>query len=124
MKGRVWKWRVVDISTASCLLLYICFDSIAMSLVLMSLISGCAHGINQMLVCTTPGRYGRYGRVASMSGIINAFTYIGSALSAYGFAALADLWGWKPMVLVWGACALAGLALCAANLKRWKRFIA
>ena len=112
------------ISTASCLLLYICFDSIAMSLVLMSLISGCAHGINQMLVCTTPGRYGRYGRVASMSGIINAFTYIGSALSAYGFAALADLWGWKPMVLVWGACALAGLALCAANLKRWKRFIA
>ena len=111
------------ISSASCLLLYVFFDSIAMSLVLMSLISGCAHGINQMLVCTTPGRYSRYGRVASMSGIINAFTYVGSALSAYGFAALADMWGWKPMVLVWFACAMAGLALCVASLKRWKKFI-
>lgn len=112
------------ISSGSCLLLYAFFDRIALSLVLMSLVIGCAHGINQMLVCTTPGRFGRYGRVSTMSGIINAFTYIGSALSAYGFAALAELWGWKPMVLLWFAFALVGCLLCAASLKRWKRFIA
>ena len=111
------------ISAVGALLLFLFFDNVLLSVLLMALICGSCHVVNQMLISYTPVRYEAYGRVSTMSGIVNAFTYLGSALSAYGFAAIADRWGWRPLVLVWLAGALAGGLLCLANLRRWKSFI-
>lgn len=112
------------VATGGCVCLYLCFGNVLISVFLMALVTGCAHGVNQMLISNMPGRYKPYGRVSTMAGIINGFTYVGSALSAYGFAALAERWGWKPLVLVWALCACLGGAFCIVNLKRWKKFIA
>lgn len=111
------------IASVSCILLYLCFDQIVVSVILMAIICGCSHAVNQMLISNMPVRYAPYGRVSTMSGFFNAFTYVGSSLSAYGFAALADRFGWKPLVLVWTVCAVGGTVMCAANLKRWTRFV-
>lgn len=111
------------IASVSCILLYLCFDQIVVSVILMAIICGCSHAVNQMLISNMPVRYAPYGRVSTMSGFFNAFTYVGSSLSAYGFAALADCFGWKPLVLVWTVCAVGGTVMCAVNLKRWTRFV-
>ncbi len=89
---------------------------------MMTLITGCAHGINLMLISRVPGHFTRYGKVSSVSGILNSATYVGSSLSTYGFGAVAEATGWMPVVAIWiGVCA-AGVALMLCVRGRWARF--
>lgn len=111
------------IASVSCILLYLNDHQIVISVVLMAIICGCSHAVNQMLISNMPVRYTPYGRVSTISGVFNAFTYVGSSLSAYGFAALADRYGWKPLILVWAFCSVGGTVMCVMNLKKWTGFI-
>lgn len=91
-------------------------------IVMMTLITGCAHGINLMLISRVPGHFTRYGKVSSVSGILNSATYVGNSLSTYGFGAVAEAAGWMPVVAIWiGVCA-AGAALMLCVRGRWARF--
>ncbi len=108
------------VACASALLLMPLFNaSAALSVLLMAIITGCAHGINLMLVCNLPGTLTKYGKVSTVSGLLNTFTYIGSAVSTYGFAALADSKGWFFTVGSWALTAFLGGALCL--LAMWKK---
>lgn len=94
----------------------------AVCIVMMTLITGCAHGINLMLISRVPGHFTRYGKVSSVSGILNSATYVGSSLSTYGFGAVAEAAGWLPVVAIWiGVCA-AGAALMLSVKGKWARF--
>lgn len=55
-----------------------------------TLIVGCMHGINLLLICMVPGRFKAYGNISTVSGVLNFATYVGSALSTYGFARLSE----------------------------------
>ena len=92
------------------------------SVLLMSLMTACAHGINLMLITVVPKRFVKSGKVSTYSGILNACTYIGAALSSYGFAALAESFGWNFTILMWVFISLAGLAVCLVSTPMWKRF--
>lgn len=97
-------------------------DMPVVCIVMMTLITGCAHGINLMLISRVPGHFTRYGKVSSVSGILNSATYVGSSLSTYGFGAVAEAAGWMPVVAIWiGVCA-AGAALMLCVRGRWARF--
>lgn len=97
-------------------------DMPVVCIVMMTLITGCAHGINLMLISRVPGHFTRYGKVSSVSGILNSATYVGSSLSTYGFGAVAEAAGWMPVVAIWiGVCA-AGTALMLCVRGRWARF--
>ncbi|QHW32085.1 MFS transporter [Paenibacillus rhizovicinus] len=91
---------------------------------LMACLTGCMHGINLMLISLLPVHFAKFGKVATISGILNAFTYLGSAGSIYGIAAMSGRFGWEITIVVWCAMALAGVILCAFCTKRWHRFIA
>lgn len=102
--------------------LYLCFGkSIAASAVLCAALTGCMHGVNLMLVCMLPPFFSKYGNAAMVSGILNSCTYVGSAISAYGIAALSENFGWKNTVLLWLLIALAGCAICVACKGTWKK---
>ena len=75
---------------------------------LMALLTGCMHGVNLVAVCQLPARFGKYGATGTAAGIINAFVYVGSALSMLGTALLAERFGWQATVWVWLAVAMAG----------------
>ena len=98
------------------------FASPAFPVTCMALVTGCMHGVNTMLISRVPRRYFPYGRVSSMSGLLNTFTYVGSALSTYGIAAVSDRWGWLVTVALWAGVALAGTLICALCIRRWNRF--
>lgn len=107
----------------SALLALLMGNSAVLCLLLAALITGCAHGVNHMLISFVPRRFAGTGKVSLISGVLNACTYIGSAASSYGVAAVATRLGWRFAVLSWGAVALLGVLMCLLAYRRWGRFI-
>ena len=99
------------------------FDSLpVLCILMMTLITGCAHGINLMLISRVPRHFTRYGKVSSVSGILNSATYVGSSLSTYGFGAVAEQAGWMQVVVIWIAVCAAGMCVMLLARKKWAVF--
>ncbi len=97
--------------------------SATLSVLLAALIAGCMHGVNVILVCMLPPYFKRNGNVSTVSGLLNSCTYVGSALSTYGIAWVAQSRGWMIVIWIWAAVALTGTVLCLSCAKRWKQFV-
>lgn len=97
-------------------------SSAFISIFLMAVITGCMHGVNLMLISKMPSRFLKLGRVSSVSGLLNAFTYLGSAISIYGIAALSDNYGWMLTTVIWTIVALLGTIVCIYCIYVWSKF--
>ena len=82
-----------------------------LSVLLMSVLTGCRHGVNLMFISIYPSRFSDTPYMATIAGIVNAFTYVGASISNYGFAALSENYGWGVTIVFWAAVVLAGLLL-------------
>jgi OPA family glycerol-3-phosphate transporter-like MFS transporter len=98
------------------------FNNAVIPMLLMAIIVASMHGINLMLITVVPKRFIKSGRVSTYSGILNACTYIGAALSSYGFAVLAENFGWSFTILSWVFVSIAGFSVCMLATPMWKRF--
>ena len=72
-----------------------------LAVLMMAMITGCMHGVNLMLITHVPKRFKKYGNISTMSGALNACTYIGAAIATYGVAKLSEVVGWRNTVGVW-----------------------
>ena len=93
------------------------------SLILMALTVAAMHGVNLMLIAIVPRRFVPFGKVSTYSGILNACTYVGAAISTYGFAALAETFDWNFTILTWIAISLIGAILCFFASRIWQRHL-
>ncbi|QHT58785.1 MFS transporter [Paenibacillus lycopersici] len=96
----------------------------AIGIALIAVLTGCMHGVNMMLISLLPMHFASAGKASTISGILNAFSYLGSASSIYGIAALSEGYGWRITICAWCVMAIAGMILCGACAKRWNRFAA
>lgn len=128
--NRIWKDELVcslfffGCGMTACLILLPLLNAgqAAWAFVLLAaLLSGCMYGVNLMLISQLPRYFSKYGRVSTVSGLLNAFTYLGSAASTYGFAVLSERLGWRVTVACWAAVAAAGILCCAAGLHLRRR---
>lgn len=106
----------------SLLLFFFRAQSPAFSVLLMTVTTGCMYGINLYLISRVPGHFTSCGRVATVSGLLNASTYVGSALSAWLFGFLSERLGWGAVIVVWVAVCAAGTILCLGIFRRWADF--
>lgn len=83
-------------------------------------LTGYINCVNLMLVGMLPRYFERYGCVSAASGMLNFFTYVGSATATYGVAVLAEIIGWSDTIFVWFLAALAGTVICLLCIKPWK----
>lgn len=113
---------IFGLAAASALVMFVISGGAAVSTLLMSIIIGCMHGVNLMLITVVPKRFVKYGRVSTVSGVLNACTYIGAAASTYGFAALAETKGWNFTVGMWAVVAAVGLVICLVTSFLWKKY--
>lgn len=95
--------------------------SAGISLLAVALLNGSMHGVNLMLTAMVPAFYKRSGRIATVSGVVNSFVYIGSAGSTYGVAALSEAAGWGVTVALWLGLAAVGTAVCLLVARAWMR---
>ena len=93
------------------------------SLILMALTVAAMHGINLMLISIVPRRFVVFGKVSTYSGILNASTYVGAALSTYGFAALAETFDWNFTILSWVAISFIGAVVCFFGARIWQKHL-
>lgn len=112
------------ISTFAGIFMLVVYDSRPMAcVVMMMLITGSMFGVNLMLISRIPGHFAGRGNVSTVSGILNAATYAGSALSTYIFGAVAESTGWMTVVALWAASALGGTLLLLSGMRKWACFI-
>jgi len=88
----------------------------------LALLVGSMHGVNLMLISMVPHYFEKFGKVSLVSGILNAGTYIGSALSAYGTAVYTENFGWQSTIFLWAAVAASGAAVCICLKRKWHKF--
>lgn len=98
-------------------------DSPVLSLIFGTIITSAMYGANLMLITTIPAYFSRYGKAATLTGTLNACTYIGTALSTYGIGAISETFGWNAALFGWLFAAFGGLVLCMLALRGWSRFL-
>jgi OPA family glycerol-3-phosphate transporter-like MFS transporter len=110
-------WTVAVLSAALLMIAY--FSSVAvLTIVFMGLLNAAMHGINYLLTSRVSPRIQKYNRVSAVTGAINACTYVGSAVSTYGFALLSDHLGWSATLWSWLIVAALGLLCTLLCVKR------
>ena len=96
-------------------------SSAAGSIVCSAALTGCINCVNLMLVGMLPQYFEGRGCVSTVSGMLNFFTYVGSALATYGIAALSETIGWSSTIFLWFLAALAGTVICLLCIKPWNK---
>lgn len=93
--------------------------SFALSVLILAFAVASMHGVNLIMTCMTPKYLAGSDKISMISGLLNACTYIGSALSMYGVALIADRFGWTVTESLWCAVALLGTLCAAACVPKW-----
>lgn len=106
---------------ASLLLCLFYSANMVSSLLLSAVITGGVHGVNVMILSFLPHRFAAYGKIAGISGFFNFCTYVGSAVSTYAVAQIAERSGWQMTILSWAVIATVGTILCLVSLRMWNR---
>jgi len=86
----------------------------------MAMLTGAMHGVNLMLICMLPAYFQKTGKVSTVSGVLNACTYIGSALSTYMIAYLVEKFGWQLNLQLWLGVTAVGTLVCLLLQRPWK----
>lgn len=96
-------------------------SSAAASVGFTAVLTGCMHGVNLMLISMLPPFFQKKGNISFISGLLNSFVYIGSAISTYGIALISERSGWGSTVFLWMLIAVAGTILCISCIPSWKK---
>lgn len=99
---------------------------IAISVIMFALINGFAHSINVLQTEYMPRFFKATGKVSTYAGILNAATYVGSAVSTYAFASISVNYGWGTTLNSWVIFALSGgllavICMLAISKKRSRK---
>ena len=106
----------------SLLLAFLSSVHVLVSVGLAALVTGCMYGVNVILVSMLPAFFQKRGKVSTISGLLNSCTYVGSALSSYGIAWVAQEKGWQSVLWLWALVAALGTLLSMLCTRRWKMF--
>lgn len=116
---------VLFIFATVCALVLSVFSSknVVLSVFMTAVLIACMHMINFVLVCIVPPHFAKKGKVSLISGIINSFVYVGSAISTYVIAVFSEKFGWSATIMLWAAIAFGGMVLCFAFKEMWNKYV-
>lgn len=97
-------------------------NNVVVSVLLSSLLAGSMHGVNLILISMLPSYFRKNGNTSLISGLLNCFVYVGSALSTYLFPLFASNGDWRTTIFIWFVIAVVGTAICLLTISPWKKF--
>ena len=96
--------------------------NLIVSVIAMSLITSCMHGINLLLIGNLPVKFLKFGKISTVSGLLNSCTYIGSAVSTYVIAGVSEAFGWDVTIISLIAISAAAFIICRLAFMGNKEF--
>ncbi len=96
--------------------------NLILTILLFAIITSAMTGCNTAIISLMPAAFTKWGRTSASGGILNAFCYVGSAVSGYGIGLLAEKAGWGAAQVFWLASCGLGLLICLFVAPWWKRF--
>ena len=93
------------------------------ALFLTAFICGAMHGANFLLISCLPGRFAKFGRAATVSGVCNSCVYIGAAISTYGIALISEAMGWSLTIVSWCGILVVGIIFGALSYKKYTAMV-
>ena len=108
---------------ASALLIFTFRSLPVFGVLMVALTNAAMHGTNLILISMVPAKFKKYGKISTFSGLINAFVYIGAAISTYGIAVISDKFGWLTTIICWAVLAVIGALICLLRIKKWTKFV-
>ena len=103
-------------------ILFVGHYHIVLCVIFFALFTTLITAINHLVITLIPVRFAKYGCASTVGGIFNSCTYIGSAISTYGFGAVSEKFGWTATVIFWIILGAIGVAVCAVPMRRYGRF--
>lgn len=88
--------------------------------VLLALSGASMLGANTMLLTFIPLHFGRIGRAATVTGMLNCFSYAAAAASSAVVGKVSDVFGWTAVFGLFIAAAMAGAVICLAGHGKMK----
>ena len=79
--------------------------------------------INSLLISLVPMRFGVYGKVSTVTGILNSTAYLSSSLSSFIVGQVTKRYPMAVMVVIWMMMGCVGIILALAFADKWKAFV-
>ena len=80
--------------------------------VMLGIIMICTQLINACFLSVFPASFTRFGRVSSVSGVMDLASYMGAAAGSFSFGFLAAAMGYRAIMYVWGAISVLSFVIC------------
>ncbi len=97
-------------------------DSLYGTVALFAIVTSMMTAVNTLLISLLPLHFQKEGRVATISGGLNAVTYVGTAAASALFGYTTEHAGWGGTQIIWCICGAAGMVLCLLAVRRWGRY--
>lgn len=108
-------------SAAAAVLLLTGAENVVLSTVCLALVAGSMHGVNLVLICMIPPFFARKGKVALISGLMNAGVYAGGAAATYVIPLATGGFGGNGYLALCFGAAVCGLAFCMFASAGWRK---
>lgn len=76
-------------------------------------------GVNSMFLTFIPFHFGVIGKSATVTGFLNAFSYMASALSSVTIGVIAESSGWSTTIFSWLLVSAMGMGICVVGKFFW-----
>ena len=95
--------------------------SVILAALLVSVFTSTMLGANTMLLTFVPMNFAVVGRASTLTGMLDAFSYLASAVSAVTIGVVAEKYGWSGPIPSRGGVAFGGLVISAFAIPFWKK---
>ena len=94
---------------------------LAVCLLMIAAVSTMMLGINSQLLTFIPFRFGKIGKAATVTGMLNASSYAAAALSDFFAGVLSKQYGWTVTLAGFLLLACVGAVACLGGGRKWRR---
>lgn len=95
--------------------------SMILAVVMLALTTASMLGANTMFLTFIPLNFSNVGRASSVTGFLDACSYLASAVSGVTIGVVAKTYGWDTTVITWIAVAFLGASVSFFGIKAWKK---
>ncbi len=95
--------------------------SMIFAVMMLALTTASMLGVNTMFLTFIPLNFSNVGRASSVTGFLDACSYLASAVSGVTIGVIASTYGWNTTVITWIAVAFLGTLVSFFGIKAWKK---